>query len=209
MYELSGLHLTDQIAREALIEGLTHIDVDELQAAIETLRHDKQSRFLPLLENSMCNPLWADNTDTCSVIEVLERCVLRYVSSEFTYSFSHREVSCAAKMRAPLTPTAIRETCLVMNFLALCCNAVPFPGCGASASVLLSTVAIYALRLETSCLSCHFLTAVSSLGSGRGDIPPNKSVSMGLDKLTWEVALSCPRSDILMACKYLSKSLGL
>jgi len=112
-------------------------------------------------------------------------------------------------MRAPLTPTAIRETCLVMNFLALCCNAVPFPGCGASVSVLLSTVAIYALRLETSCLSCHFLTAVSSLGRGRGDIPPNKSVSMGLDKLTWEVALSCPRSDILMACKYLSKSLGL
>jgi hypothetical protein len=51
------LHLTDPIAREALIEALTHIDVDELQAAIQTLQYDKQSRFLPLLENSMCGPL--------------------------------------------------------------------------------------------------------------------------------------------------------
>ena len=125
--------------------------------------------------------------------------------------FSHREVSSAAKMRAPLTSNAIQATRLVMNFLTLCCNAAPFLNCGASVSALLSTVAIYASRLESSCLSCHFLIAVSSLDGRRGDILPNKSVSMGLHKLTWEVALSCPRSDILMACKsaYLSKNLGL
>ena len=75
------LHLTDQIAQEALIEALTHIDVDELQAAIQTLQYDKQSRFLPLLENSMCGPLCADDTDTCSAIEVVERCVLHLIPS--------------------------------------------------------------------------------------------------------------------------------
>lgn len=104
-------------------------------------------------------------------------------------------------MRAPLTSNAIQATRLVMNFLALCCNAAPFLNCGAPVSALLSTVAIYASRLETSCLSCHFLIAVSSLDGRRGKILPNKSASMGLHKLTWEVALSCPRSDIVVACK--------
>ena len=64
------------VAQEALIEALTHIDVDELQAVIQTLQYDKQSRFLLSLANSMCGPLCAYDSDTCSVIEVLERCVL-------------------------------------------------------------------------------------------------------------------------------------
>jgi hypothetical protein len=70
-----------QIAREALIEALTHIDVDELQTAIQTLQYDKQSRFLPLLENSMCSPFCADDTDPRSAINVLERCVLHFILS--------------------------------------------------------------------------------------------------------------------------------
>ncbi len=98
-----------------------------------------------------------------------------------------------------------------MNFLTLCCNASPRLCCGVSVSVLLSTMAIYASRLDASCLSCHFLTAVSSLGDRRGDITKNKFTSTGLDKISWELVLSCPRSDILVACKsvHLSKSLSL
>jgi len=69
------VHLTHQIAREALVEALAHIDVDELQVAIQTLQHDKQSRFLPTLETSRCSPLCADDTDPRSAIEGLERCV--------------------------------------------------------------------------------------------------------------------------------------
>ena len=124
---------------------------------------------------------------------------------------SRREVLSAAKMRAPLTSNAIQATRLIMNFLTLCCNAAPFLDCGASVSALLSAVAVYASRLKTSCLSCHFLIAVSSLDGRRGDNLRNKCISMGLRKLTWEVALSCPRSDILIACTfaYLNKNLGL
>ena len=68
-----GVHLTQKIAREALVEALTHIDVDEIQVAIQTLQRDKQSRFLPMLETSRCSPLCADDTDPCSAIEGLER----------------------------------------------------------------------------------------------------------------------------------------
>jgi len=50
-------HLTHPAAREALIEALTHVDVDELQVAIQTMQNDKQSRFLPMLDNSVCSPL--------------------------------------------------------------------------------------------------------------------------------------------------------
>lgn len=72
-------------------------------------------------------------------------------------------------------------------------------------------MAIYASRLDASCLSCHFLTAVSSLGDRRGDITKNKVTTTGLDKISWELVLSCPRSDILVACKsvHFSKSLSL
>ena len=69
------VHLTYHIAREALVEALTHIDMDELQVAIQTLQHDKQSRFLPMLEISMSSRLCANDSDVCSAIEGLERCV--------------------------------------------------------------------------------------------------------------------------------------
>jgi hypothetical protein len=41
-------------AREVIIEALTHVSVDELQAAIQTLQEERQSRFLPMLDNSVC-----------------------------------------------------------------------------------------------------------------------------------------------------------
>lgn len=46
-------HLTQSIAQEALFEALTHVDADELRVAIQTLEVDKQSRFLPKLDNGV------------------------------------------------------------------------------------------------------------------------------------------------------------
>ena len=108
---------------------------------------------------------------------------------------SYRAVSAAG--RAPLTQDMIRTIGLAMSFLTLCCKTSPRLCCGISVSALLSAVAIYASNVDTSCLSCHLLTLLSSLGSSRGHIPLN----IGFDKIPWEIALSRPRSDILMACK--------
>jgi hypothetical protein len=47
-------HLTQPTAQEALLEALTHVDADELRVAIQTLEVDKQSRFLPKLDNGVC-----------------------------------------------------------------------------------------------------------------------------------------------------------
>jgi hypothetical protein len=41
-------------APEAIIEALTHVSTDELQATIRALQEEKPSRFLPMLESSMC-----------------------------------------------------------------------------------------------------------------------------------------------------------
>ncbi len=46
-------HLTQSTAQEALFEALTHVDADELRVAIQTLEVDKQSRFLPKLDNGV------------------------------------------------------------------------------------------------------------------------------------------------------------
>jgi len=87
----------------------------------------------------------------------------------------------------------------MLNFLTLCCNASSCLSCGVSVSALLSTVIIYASRLHTSCLSCHVLTAVSSFEGSRRNNPSNMSIKLESDKIPWEIALSYPRSDILMA----------
>jgi hypothetical protein len=112
--------------------------------------------------------------------------------------YSYRAVS-AAEGRTSLTQDMIRTIGLAMSFLTLCCRTSPRLCCGVSVSALLSTVAIYASRMDTSYLSCHLLTLLSSLGSSRGHIP--KSLNIGFDKIPWEIALSRPRSDILLACK--------
>lgn len=91
---------------------------------------------------------------------------------------------------------------LAMSFLTLCCKTSPRLCCGISVSALLSTVATYVSREDTSYLSYHLLTLLSSLGSSRGHIPTYKSLNVGSDKIPWEIALSCPRSDMLMACKF-------
>ena len=90
---------------------------------------------------------------------------------------------------------------LAMSFLTLCCKTSPRLCCGISVSGLLSTVALYASRMDNSYLSCHLLTLLSSLGRSRGHIRANKSLNIGFDKIPWELAVSLPRSDILMACK--------
>jgi hypothetical protein len=46
-------HITHSTAQEALLEALTHVDADELRVAIQTLEVDKQSRFLPKLDNGV------------------------------------------------------------------------------------------------------------------------------------------------------------
>ena len=123
---------------------------------------------------------------------------------------SSRAVS-AAEGCAPLTQDMIRMIGLAMSFLTLCCKTSPRLCCGTSVSALLSTVAIYASRMDSSYLSCHLLTLLSSLESARGHIPANKSLNVGFDKMPWELALSRPRSDILMACKiaYINEILSL
>ncbi len=105
-------------------------------------------------------------------------------------------VSSAAETCVPLTQDMIRTIGLAMSFLTLCCKTFPRLCCGISVSALLSTVAVYVSRMDTY-LSCHLLTLLSSLGSSRG----NKSLNIGYDKIPWEIGLSRPRSDILMACK--------
>lgn len=165
-----------------------------------------------MLETSMSSHLCVDDTDLCSAIEGLERCVTAVLCSVLPTSatVAYREVSSAEKARLPLTSTVMRSTCLVMNFLTLCCNASLSLCSEVSVLALLSTVARYAYRLDTSRLSCNFLTAFSSLG-GQPHIASNKSMTARLDEISWELALSCPRSDILVACKsaHLGKSLGL
>ncbi|KAF8507125.1 hypothetical protein F5888DRAFT_72856 [Russula emetica] len=153
-------------AQEALFEALTHVDADELRVAIQTLEVDKQSRFLPKLDNA---------------IDVLQKAVS------------------AAEGCAPLTQDMIRRMGLAMSFLTLCCKTSPRFCCGISVSALLSKVAKYASRMDTSYLSCHLLTLLSSLGNSRGHIPANKSLNIGFDKIPWEIALSRPRSDMPMA----------
>ena len=98
-----------------------------------------------------------------------------------------------------------------MSFLTLCCKTSPRLCGGISVSTLLSTVATYASRMDAPHLSCHVLTLFSSLEGSRGDIPPNKALNTGFDKVPWEIVLSCPRSDIFMACKsvHLNKILNL
>ena len=46
-------HLTQSTAQEALFEALTHVDADELRVAMQTLEIDKQTRFLPKLDNGV------------------------------------------------------------------------------------------------------------------------------------------------------------
>jgi len=165
-----------------------------------------------MLETSRCSLLCADDTDPCPAIEGLERCVTVVLCSVLPHlcCCCYREVSSAAKARLPLTSTEMRSTCLVLNFLTIGCNALPSLCSEVSVLALLSAVARYASMLDTSCLSCHFLTAFSSMGS-QSHIASNKSITARLDKMSWELALSCPRSDILVACKstHLSKSLGM
>lgn len=116
-------------------------------------------------------------------------------TGRFRLFVPYREISFAAEKRAQLTPDITQATGLIMSFLTLCCKTSPRLCCGISVSALLSTVTIYVSRMNTSYLSCHVLTLFSSLEGLRG-IPRNK-----IPPLPWEIALSCPRSDIIVACK--------
>jgi hypothetical protein len=53
--------------------------------------------------------------------------------------------------------------------------------------------------------------AASALEGSRGDVPPKQLVSIGVNEVPWDIVLSYPRSDILVACKstLLNKSLDL
>jgi hypothetical protein len=114
---------------------------------------------------------------------------------------SRREIQSAAEMRAPLASTTIRTICLIMNFVTLCCGTSLNICSGAPVSALLLSVATYASKLNTSCLSCHLLMTVSALEGSRSNVRPDKFVRLGIKKVPWEIALSCPRSDILVACR--------
>ena len=90
----------------------------------------------------------------------------------------------------------------MMNFLTLCYGASPYLSSGVSISALLSSVATYTSELNTSRLSCHLLITASALEDSRSNTPRDKFVSMGINKIPWEIVQTCPRSDILVACKF-------
>ncbi|KAI0307781.1 hypothetical protein B0F90DRAFT_1677198 [Multifurca ochricompacta] len=151
-------------AQEAIIEALTHVDVDQFHAAIRALQ---QSRFFSTLDN--------------------------------TIGALQRVICSATETRAPLISTMIRTVCLTMNFLTLCFSVAPRLCHGVSVSTFLHTVATYASELNASYLSCPLLTAVSTLEGTRDNTSSDKSVNAEVDTIPWEIALSCPRSDILVA----------
>jgi hypothetical protein len=88
-----------------------------------------------------------------------------------------------------------QSLCLMMNFLTLCCNASLRFCSEVSISALLSTVATCTSKFSCSRLICHLLTMHSSIGHSRS----NKSRTQ--NEIPWEIALSFPRSDLLVACE--------
>ncbi len=90
-----------------------------------------------------------------------------------------------------------------MNFLTLCCNASLDLRSEVSVSALLSTVATYTSKFDCSRLICHLLVTLSTIGDSRSNTSrkQNRFPGVRVNEIPWEVALSFPRSDLLVACE--------
>ncbi|KAH9064246.1 hypothetical protein EDB87DRAFT_1394484 [Lactarius vividus] len=90
---------------------------------------------------------------------------------------------------------------LMMNFLTLCCNASLRLCSENSVSALLSTVTTHASKSGCSRLICHLLTTLSTIGDSRGNTSQTRNRFLGVrvNEIPWEIALSLPRSDLLVA----------
>ncbi|KAH8998944.1 hypothetical protein EDB86DRAFT_790333 [Lactarius hatsudake] len=109
-----------------------------------------------------------------------------------------RMIHTTAETQGPLTMQSIR---LVMNFLTLCCNASLRLCSEISVSALLSTVTTCASKSGCSQLVCPLLTTLSTIGDSRGNTSRTRKrfPGVGVNEIPWEIALSFPRSDLLVA----------
>ncbi|KAH9042393.1 hypothetical protein EDB84DRAFT_913523 [Lactarius hengduanensis] len=109
-----------------------------------------------------------------------------------------RMIHITAETQGPPTMQSIR---LVMNFLTLCCNASLRLCSEISVSALLSTVTTCASKSGCSQLVCPLLTTLSTFGDSRGNTSrtPKRFPGVGVNEIPWEIALSFPRSDLLVA----------
>lgn len=103
-----------------------------------------------------------------------------------------------AETQWPPTMQSIR---LMMNFLTLCCNASLRLCSEISVSALLSTVTTCASKSGCSQLVCPLLTTLSTIGDSRGNTSRTRKrfPGVGVNEIPWEIALSFPRSDLLVA----------
>lgn len=90
---------------------------------------------------------------------------------------------------------------LMMNFLTLCCTASSRLRSEVSVSALLSTVATCTSKFDCSRLICLLLTTHSSIGYSRSQNSwtRDRFPGAGVNEIPWEIALSFPRSDLLVA----------
>ena len=90
---------------------------------------------------------------------------------------------------------------LMMNFLTLSCNASLRLRSEVSVSAFLCTTATYISKFDCSRLICHLLTTLSTIGDSRSKNfrTQNRFPGVGVKEIPWEIALSFPRSDLLVA----------
>ncbi|KAH9175329.1 hypothetical protein EDB89DRAFT_353704 [Lactarius sanguifluus] len=109
-----------------------------------------------------------------------------------------RVIHTTAETQGPSTMQSIR---LMMNFLTLCCNASLRLCSEIFVSALLSTVTTCVSKSGCSQLVCHLLTTLSTIGDSRGNTSRTRKrfPGVGVNEIPWEIALSFPRSDLLVA----------
>ncbi len=111
----------------------------------------------------------------------------------------------AAETQEPARLNTIQSLRLMMNFLTLCCNASLRLRSEASVSALLSTAASCTSQFDCSQLICHILTIFSTTGNCRkSDMSGTQNIfpRVKVDEIPWEIALSLPRSDLVVACEH-------
>ncbi|KAI9460904.1 hypothetical protein BJY52DRAFT_238446 [Lactarius psammicola] len=143
------------------------------------------------------------HVDVSGLQDIIER-LLNDKHSEFLLmldSALQRLIHIAAETQKPPMLSTMQSIRLMMNFLTLCCNARLCSK--VSVSALLSTVATCTSKFNCSRLICHLLTTLSTIGDSRSNTSrtQNSFPSVGVNEIPWEIALSFPRSDLLVACE--------
>lgn len=111
-----------------------------------------------------------------------------------------RLIHAAAETQGPPIPSTMQSIRLMMNFLTLCCNA-SLRLCSKVSVSVLSTVATCTSKFDCSRFICHLLTTLSTIGYSRKNTTRTQKrlPGVGVNDIPWEIALSFPRSDLLVA----------